>query len=241
MKVKTLSALAGVATAMILSSAANAAFTGISFTSAPHAVLAGDPGGGGAQLITTYQIFADFSNAGDTLTSVYGNPAATPGTPLSIEPRNALDTGPGGSFFNNTFGGNSGPNAALFGVSPSLAWDTYVSIGFEPGDAGADPTQFSPGFPAALFTTGVTNQTNMSWFNPVITAGLNQGTHILIGQFSVAAGNNVRGTFGLTFRPSGATSDTFVQNVTFNTLIPAPGALALLGLAGVVGSRRRRA
>ena len=233
MKVKTLSALAGVATAMILSSAANAAFTGISFTSANHSVAAGDPGGGGAQNITTFQIFANFDNAGDTLTSIYGNPPATPGTALTIQPS-------AGSFFNNTFGGNSGPNSALFGVSPSLAWDTYVSIGFESGDAGSDPTQFSPGFPATLFTTGVVGNTNASWFNPVITAGLNQGTHILIGQFSVAQGNNVAGTFGLTYRPSGATADLFVQNVTFNT-VPAPGALALLGLAGLVGTRRRRA
>jgi MYXO-CTERM domain-containing protein len=63
----------------------------------------------------------------------------------------------------------------------------------------------------------------------------------MLAQFSVSGNQNVRGTFGLTYRGAGAPADTFVQNVTFTTAVPAPGALALLGLAGLVGSRRRRA
>jgi hypothetical protein len=245
MKVKTLSALAGIGSAMILSSAANAAFTGLSISSASHVIGAADPGAGlfAGQTISTYQVYAVFNNAGDALTSVFGNDSAAPinGTPMTIETRNSTNTGAGGNFFNNAFGGNSAPNPALFAVSPSLQWDTYLTIGVEPGTT-PDNTGYSPGFPSPF--NGTSNNINIAWFNAVADANTTAGADlkVLLGQFSVANGENVRGTFGLTYRAAGAGADTTVQNNTFSTFaVPAPGALALLGLAGVVGSRRRRA
>jgi len=235
MKVKTLSALAGVASAMILSTAANAAFTGLSVVGANHTIGAADPGALAPFLganVTTYQIFANFSLAGDQLTSVFGNA----GSPMTIHIS-------AGGFFNNAFGGNIAPNPALFAVSPSLAWDTYVSIGYEPGVA-ADPTGLSPGFPPALFLGGVSGEINAAWFNAVSDANTVAGAdlRVMIGQFTVLAGTSIDGSVGLTYRPPQATQDTTVNNATFQSPpIPAPGVLALLGLAGLVGSRRRRA
>jgi uncharacterized protein (TIGR03382 family) len=39
----------------------------------------------------------------------------------------------------------------------------------------------------------------------------------------------------------GLASQEYQDYITEGTLIPAPGAMALLGLSGLVGSRRRRA
>ena len=252
--VRILSALAGVGTAMLLSRAASATFTGLSVVATTHAIGAADPGAAVAwqgQTITTYQIFAMFNNAGDALTSVFGNVP----NPLTIQIRNASDSGPGTTFFNNSFGANLAPNSSLYGTSPSLQWDTYLSIGVEPTPpVGVDTTAFSIGFfggpsvntPFSM-DTGITGGTNHAWYvlGPIPQGTAGADLRVMLAQFSVHAGENIRGTLNLTYRPFGATSDLFVTAsgspslMIFNT-VPAPAALALFGLAGLFASRRRR-
>ena len=57
---------------------------------------------------------------------------------------------------------------------------------------------------------------------------------VLIGQFSTADGIAIQMKFVLQFVSNGEPGQAFVN--TF----PAPGALALLGAAGLIGTRRRR-
>ena len=64
----------------------------------------------------------------------------------------------------------------------------------------------------------------------------NSGVAWTSGGIVLAAGHS----FTLTVNPSGATGSTETGTV-LNFAVPAPGALALLGVAGVVGVRRRRA
>jgi len=65
-----------------------------------------------------------------------------------------------------------------------------------------------------------------------LSAGLANGAYSV--EFSVGFNFNVwNGSF------SQGTSQTAVSTATFN-VIPAPGAIALLGVAGIVGARRRR-
>jgi len=241
MKVKTLSALAGIGAAMIMSASANAAFTGLTITSASHTIGAADaafvPAAFVGANITTFQIFANFDNANDALTAVFGQA----GAPMTIQ-----IVGPG-TFMNHALGGNTAPtNAALFVTFPALAWDTYLSIGIDPGAGGTDGTGFSTDFfggpsvntPFSM-DTGINGGTNHAWFNatgPLAGADNKE----LLAQFSVLAGSNIQGTINVQYRPFGATQDSQVLGVTFNT-VPAPGALALIGLAGLVGARRRRA
>ena len=58
---------------------------------------------------------------------------------------------------------------------------------------------------------------------------------ILIGQFSTANGSDIVGTMLVSYVSNGLSGS---QIVSFG--IPSPGALAMLGVAGLIGTRRRR-
>jgi MYXO-CTERM domain-containing protein len=59
-------------------------------------------------------------------------------------------------------------------------------------------------------------------------------------QLVVNAGQFVKGTIGVDWSVDGEPgSGGIVTGLTFNNA-PAPGALTLLGIAGIVGLRRRR-
>ena len=57
------------------------------------------------------------------------------------------------------------------------------------------------------------------------------------GDIVLAAGHS----FKIAVNPSFANGSTEVGTVLNFAVVPAPGAIALLGVAGVVGARRRRA
>jgi uncharacterized protein (TIGR03382 family) len=178
----------------------------------------------GMGLGTTYQLYADV-NAGDQVNAVYGDDAVA----LQI---NAVN----GTFYQNAFGGNTPPSAALIAVFPSLAYDSFVSIGrltdTDDGmlEIGIDWTNFEAGGP--IFTD------NGSWFATPDNAQVHEvGGRVLIGQFTVA-GEGLEGTINIQGK-DGALNNWNATDVYFNT-VPAPGALALLGLAGLVARRRRK-
>ena len=115
-------------------------------------------------------------------------------------------------------------------------------------DGGAD-VAFSPGF---LGGDGVQSVIKGSFFSqpdnggyfdqdpgtPVLPGGgPGEADEILIAQFRLPEGTEwfLQGTAD--YVPGGA--DGFVSE-RFRIDIPAPGALTLFGLAGVVGARRRR-
>ena len=73
-------------------------------------------------------------------------------------------------------------------------------------------------------------------------AGATHG--VILGQFTVASGNTFSGDLGQLSVFIGA-SNLVIDNTSgalfsFTRPLPAPGALALLGLAGLAGTRRRR-
>jgi hypothetical protein len=214
MKVKALAFAAG---ALALTGAANADFTGA------HIEDLGDLGAG----VSTYRVYVDFSSPSDQLLAVSGNAA------VSALYFNSLD----GDALRNTAGGFAGLSFEDFPFPGIEAWDSWVTLGTDtPGASDAD---FSPGFLGGSGSTSVINGTSFSqatnggWFdsNPGTPE---TGESILIAQFTVA-----NFEFGATAdwqsTGSGATSSAF-----YVTTVPAPGALALLGLAGVAARRRRR-
>ncbi len=197
---------------LVLAGSASADFQGISFDS--YETSNG----------VTYIIYADVE-AGDQVNAVYGDDAV------------ALSIGSDSGFYQNAFGGNTPPNPALIGVFPSLANDSFVTIGRLTDvdnamlEIGIDWTGFEAG--------GAISTDNGSWFaTPDDAQVYEDGGRVAIGQFTVANGDHVFGTINLQGKNADL-SNWSATGINFDT-VPAPGALALLGLAGIAARRRRK-
>jgi MYXO-CTERM domain-containing protein len=236
MKVKTLSALAGLGGALILSGSADAAYVGLSTQLHSTVSINGVSH-------DVYRVYANFTSALDQLTVVSGSGAAGP---ITISQLNAAGNGPGSGFYNDALGGLLAPNPAFFPFAPSLQWDSFVTIGAAVGPQPApDATSLSPGFVGGLITGTGTTAADSAWFvtpdAPQSIAGADLS--VMMAQLTVQSGQHVAGTVnisGVTAAIAGGGQSFTANGQTFSS-IPAPGALALLGLAGLVGSRRRRA
>jgi MYXO-CTERM domain-containing protein len=251
MKVKTLSALAGLGGALILSGESQAAYIGLGTKLHTTVTISG-------VARDVYRVYAVFSEGGPDLwvTALGGSVANGAATIKSI----TLGGGAGTNFF-NAGGGNSAPgtSSGAFVAGPNAQWDTFATIGADTNDlndALDDETGLSPGFPTfissnvwtgnfAWFTAGPKDQGKVAnglagSFN---NAGVNTvGIGVLIAQLTVTAGQHALGTIFVNGTDGTALAASFTNtNQTFDTRVPAPGALALLGLAGLVGTRRRRA
>ena len=227
MKATTLRMLVGVTTPLILTGSVQAGFTGITTTSKPN------PYG-----LLVVNVYAVFDRPGeDRMIAV----AKTPGAPLNI-------TVIGGTFYNHPLGGDQAPDAAFFPAFPSLAYDTFVTIGVKcVGDRPCQPVDtltISPGFPA-----GITGSSLAGHFGWAITPAAPQGDpfnppfsfpgngQVLIGQFSTMDGVAIQGTMLLQYVSNGVVG---IQSVVSFYHVPGPGAFAMMGVAGLIGTRRRR-
>ncbi len=223
MKMKTLSMLAGVGAPLIATASASAGFVGI------NTVIKENPFG-----YLVVNVYAEFDRPGqDEMQAVAG----TANNPLIVQVQN-------GTFFNANGGTDKAPSAFFISLIPSLAFDTFVTIGIKFTEPLFDALIIAPDFQAGITGTQLF-LTNSGWavtpvdpqtdpFDPAYVQG--NGT-VLIGQFSTADGTAISGTFLLQFTSNGVPG---VQSVVSFFAVPTPGALALLGAAGLIGARRRR-
>jgi hypothetical protein len=256
MKVKTLSALAGLGGALIMTTSASASYQGLSVVSSLGAPLGR----------ITYRVYANFSDANDYLTVVNGSPT---GSTMTIQSTLLNGTGVGSAFFNPVTSHGTAPNAVeVFGGTdpstnpilpvPNAAFDTFFTIGVGAGQSGtgaggANDTGQSPTMPNNFITGTSISLNNDGWF----TAGpVEQGRagwlgdgdaqlRVLMMQLTVSSTSGVAGTVNIAgVNNTGLAGGTsfVLSNQTFTSfVVPGPGAMALLGIAGLVGSRRRRA
>ena len=225
MKTRTLSLLAGASAPLILSATTQAAFVGIDVRTKPNEFG-----------IFVCNVYATFDNPGDLFSAAAG----TADSPLDIQ---IIE----GTFYQHAFGTDRAPLASLVAAFPELAYDTFVTIGIKKvGDPGGQPPDnlvLTPGWPgfgdSKLFLNNAgwavtPNEPQGDPFNPNYVNG---DGRILIGQFSTADGNGISGTMLLQYFEQGVPAQSIVS---FEHLIPTPGALGLLGIAGLFGVRRRR-
>ena len=174
----------------------------------------------------TYQIYVDVE-VGDQLNAVYG------------DGDNALSVDSTGAFYQNAFGGavSTAINPSLIAVFPSLAYDSWVTIGLsdQVGNAmlniGIDWANFEAG--GSIWTD------NGSWFaTPDDAQVFEIGGSIMIMQLTLDEAESFAFTINLQGKNADGSNWTAL-NVTY-PMPPAPGALAILGLAGVIVRRRRR-
>ena len=171
----------------------------------------------------TYRIYVDL-DSGDRLDAVYGSSD------------NNLTLGSTSELYQNNFGGNTSLNInpALLAVFSSLAYDSWVTIGAETDTGNALSIQ-SVNFGGDPFAS----TDNGSWYvTPDDAQGEEVGGRVLIAQLTIAGGGSVEDLYGnLNFQGKLADGSNWGA---VDQWIPAPGALALLGLAGIAGRRRRR-
>jgi MYXO-CTERM domain-containing protein len=181
----------------------------------------------------TAQIYANFSAATDELDAVFG------------DAQNALSISTSGMFYQNALGGatSNSINPALIPLFPSLALDSWVTIGLSDQ---TDNALLNIGIDFSGFEAGGSISTdNGSWFatpdDPQVLAGAD--LRVLVGQFTMMGmDDNVSGVLNL--QGKAGDFETFqARDQAFDFaygMVPAPGALALLGLAGVASRRRRK-
>ncbi len=238
MKFSALSILAGAGVPLILSGTAGAGFVGITSSSKLGTYK--------GQTVCACNIFALFDRPGqDRFLSVDG----TPNSPMAFEVL-------GGTFFQHPLGGDTAPNAALVAAFPSLAFDTFVTIGVKkvgaPGGQPGDSLVLTPGWPG--FEPNFLGGNNIGWavtqvmpqsdpFNPDFVNG---NGAVLIGQFATLnphPGGAVAGMFRILVISNNVGTQInipFLHHDFFPKCIPGSGALGLLATAGLLGKRRRR-
>ena len=231
MKVKSF-ALAGVGT-MLITGVASAAFTGV--TAERYVGDGWMENGYGDTGLATYRVYADFDGENpeeDGILSVFG----VAGQPMSMTSWNGL-------FHNDPLGGLTAP----LDLRGSGIWanqlDTYVTIN------ATDDTVvvgLSPGFAAETNSLASDWSTeNAGWFVTPDDAwgkasweGNETPGRVLLAQVSMLdQGDGPINGFGTISILDRASSEEFRD---LALVFPSPGALALLGLAGLAGSRRRR-
>ena len=174
-----------------------------------------------------WQIYAAIDSGGE-VDAVYG------------DGDNALlvETSLGSAFYQHFLGTYAAPMAALIPIYASLANDSFVTIGRL---TDADNNMLDIGIDWSDFENngGSFSTDNGTWFATPDDAQVHEvGGRVLIGQFTTDASDGVHGIVNMQGKNADG-SNWNALGVEFNTL-PAPGAIALLGLAGLAARRRRK-
>ena len=207
--------------AALISSAASAGFTGVTVTEAVS---------GGR---TVSSIWANFSSSTDRILNVfdYMNGSGTMGALHTDSCFGDVDTD--GDGYNDVFGA-TGAWSQTWNNTAGIPSDSFVAIG-APG-----PVALDPGFAGPYISGGITNLSG--WYDSTPGSQNLAGTSLKIKVMQIARLTDsayYTGNFTVGFAALGSTTAQFGAG-TFTIGTPAPGAVALLGLAGLV-SRRRRA
>jgi hypothetical protein len=174
---------------------------------------------------------------------------------LELEETNVLlnvynfnDTNLGTTYFQGLTSAGWAPNeqGSIFTTGVSQSFDSFIAIGGVTNE-GSDGRAYQMAGNGVAVDPNFDNNnadgpgTNAGWFNgnPNNPIGASAGGRVLIGRFSIAGstGFSLEGSYGqITFNQGVGTpgeQESFV-------VVPAPGALALLGLAGMASRRRRK-
>jgi hypothetical protein len=216
----------GAATGMFIAGTASAAFVGLFADS--YSVT--DPSNGVSYAVI--DLYAQFDNTTGTVVSVFNaNIGISNGTGFHHKDFNTADDEPGA--WSPTLTGSAVNNRP---------YDSFVLIGGTTG--GANTTSLDPNFSP---NSGPFIPANAGWFNsnpPNLQGRVNSTTlRTWLGRFvseGVTTSRNLNVTMTVSWNDGiGTPGGQDLRTGSF-AYVPAPGAVALLALGGLVGGRRRR-
>ena len=194
----------------------------------------------GAVSLDVYKIYARFNGPTDTILNAFN--------------LNGLAGAPMAAFYHKDNSSSASTLSTAFGTwNPALTgsatlnrpFDSYLTIGGLPTGLNGTSADPSWGNPLSWNRPDIPNNVNAGWFAPggsiagrVGQAG-NTADSVILGQFVVAAGTEFGSGYSITIGYNSGVAGAPVQFANGFFLVPAPGAIALLGLAGLTGRRRR--
>ncbi len=189
--------------------------------------------------LVKYELYGNFSGPTDTVLNAFHISLISGG--VMFQHSDALNGG-----VDSTVAGTWNPQFVLV---PG-AMDSYVCIGGGEGFASGNSTAADPDWGAAGFNTaqmpyGNGETSGPGWFNqnpPNLQGRVNASGQVKLGQFVIAlADDETVTTIRLKLGYNDGIPGSGVQfaDANFTLGVPAPGAIALLGLAGLAGRRRR--
>ena len=237
MKNGMIAAIAGLSVAGV----ASATFTGFNVTST-NVTNSG-------QNLVVYSVFARFNGPTDTLLNCFNLGSSTAGGLVGYWHKDNAEYNSGvlGQEFGTWNPSQTGS------VSLNRPFDSYLTVGGQAAGtntSNADPSWVTGGNADARSWNrpDLPNNGTLGWFNSSppnlqgrVGTAPNTATDVRIGQFVLSAGHSAR-TMTLTVGYNDGVPGTAVQfgTNTFDLgVVPTPGAIALLGLAGLAGRRRR--
>ena len=191
--------------------------------------------------LDVYVLYARFNGATDTVLNAFNfNRTDASQTNMFFHKDNASGNT---SVLQTAFGTW---NPALTGGNLNRPYDSYLTIGGLPTATNGTSADPSWGNPLSWNRPDVPNGQNAGWFAPggSIAGRVGQAGNLAdstrIGQFSIARDSNA-GVWNMKIGYNNGVAGSAVQfaESTFAIGVPAPGAIALLGLAGLTGRRRR--
>ncbi len=213
----------GLAAALAVVGSANANFTGYSVSSSTNGTY------------NMYQVFGNFDGATDTVLNAFQIHAIAGSSLAGFVHNDVLSGGP------STVSGTWNPQFLAPG-----AFDSYVCIGGGTGFASGNSTNGDPGWgTSGLNQAGIPDGTTAGvagWFNsnpPNLQGRVGVSGQVLLASMVLAVGDTTGRTFFMKVGYNSGVAGAPVQFGEGLFTLPTPGAVALLGLAGLAGRRRR--
>ncbi len=221
--------LALLGSATLITSTAAASVTGLTVEMAHHAATGRN----------VYSVWANFTSATDVINGVhlYANISGTMNALHNDNAFGDLDTD--GDGYADVFGATGGW-AATWNNSSGIPSDSFVAIG-SPGPVGLVGAFAGP---SGFVFAGISNDSGWVDTSPLTENLVGSTLRVKIMQIARAAANETpyTGSMTVAYHVNGE-PNSYQELGPFQYTIPAPGALALLGFAGLPGfsTRRRRA
>ena len=237
--------LAG-ASAMFIAAASNAEITGCYYHGYEQS---GEEFGGTAVTAYVVDMYLISDSANDALLNVYGANIVNSGGDVayyqSLTASGWVPNYVAGGIFDTTAsrfldsfvsaGGRSEDGSESVDASGNMIQMSNNGTGTDPGFGGNDAD--APGANAGWYNSNPNAPIGVGYTNSTLPGLLGSNLSIFLGRFTLASEFDLSGQLSVTYNEGVGTPG---NQATLDILeVPAPGALALLGLSGLAARRRR--